>query len=196
MPVWMGTGALVAAKKSRGNVGLTGRTKATTARYLGDFINLSGTKSTIIQKRIAASNTGFYAYAGVSRNINFRSLSLFSLNMVRNALLSGLEVCVFTKGEMDKLQTHPDAGQTKPGAVKGDDNKTSVPSRWVRAQLGLWTVESTLRYRRLGCFHFMASQQFRHDLVWAVLFGKFEWEAVAEIDVHGHTTEKALPYVN
>ena len=96
----------------------------------------------------------------------------FSLkNMVFNALLSGLEVCVFTKGEMDKLQTHARRGW---GAVKGDDNKTSVPSRLVRAQLGLWTVESTLRYRRLRWFHSMASQPLHH--VQAVEFSKMDVE--------------------
>ena len=50
VPMWMGSGALVAAKQSRADGRLTGGTKATTARYLGDFINLSGTNSTIIQK--------------------------------------------------------------------------------------------------------------------------------------------------
>ena len=50
VPVWMGTGALVEAKQSRADGRLTGGTKAATARYLGDFINLSGTNSTIIQK--------------------------------------------------------------------------------------------------------------------------------------------------
>ena len=107
-------------------------------------------------------------------------------NMVLDAMLSGLEVCVFTKGETDKLQTHPDTlarrvlGRRCWNAVKGDDNKKSVPPRWVRAQLGLWTSESTLRYRRLRWFHSMASQQFHHDLVWAVLFGKCERESVEE----------------
>ena len=30
---------------------------------------------------------------------------------------------------------------------------------------------------------------------WAVLFGKFEWESVEEIDELGHPTEKPLQYV-
>ena len=125
----------------------------------------------------------------------------FFKNMVFNALLSGLEVCVFTKCEMDKLQAHAETLARRPlgrrgwGAVKGDDNKTSVPSRWVRAQLGIWIVESTLRYRRLRWFHSVVSQQFHHDMMWAVLFGKFEWESVEEIDEVGHPREKTLPYV-
>ena len=41
----------------------------------------------------------------------------------------------------------------------------------------------------------MASQQFHHDLVWAVLFVKFDWESVEEIDELGHPREKASPCV-
>ena len=60
--------------------------------------------------------------------------------------------------------------------MKNDPNKTSVPSRWVRTQLGIWTIESTLRYRRLRWFHSMSKQAFHHDLVWAAMFGRFSWE--------------------
>ena len=62
--------------------------------------------------------------------------------------------------------------------------KTSVPSRWVRAQLELWTIESTLRYRLMRWFHSMASQQFHHDMMWAVLCRKCEWESVEGTDEH------------
>ena len=101
----MGTGSLGAAKRARDEGRLTGGTKATTARYLGDFINLSGTNSTVIRKRIAALDSGFYAYAGVwrSQNINFKSKSLFFKKMVLNALLSGLEVCVFNQSENEQV---------------------------------------------------------------------------------------------
>ena len=142
------------------------------------------------------------AYAGVwrSRNISFKSKSLFFKNMVLNALLSGLEICVFNQGEINKLQVHADKlarralGRKGWGAVKNDPNKTSVPSRWVRAQLGIWTIESTLRYRRLRWFHSMSKQAFHHDLVWAALFGRFCWEN-DELDENMHPIETSLPFV-
>ena len=126
VPAWMGSGSLGAAKLARDEGRLTSGTKATSARYLGDFINISGTNSTIIQKRIAAADTGFFAYAGVwrSRNISFKSKSLFFKNMVLNALLSGLKICVFNQGEINKLQVHADKlarralGRRGWGAVK------------------------------------------------------------------------------
>ena len=52
---------------------------------------------------------------------------------------------------MTQLQAHADTlarralGLRGWGAVTGDNNKTSVPSRWVRAELGLWTIESNLQ---------------------------------------------------
>ena len=69
--VWMGTDALVAAKQSRADGRLSGGTKATPARYLGDFSS--------IRKRVTASNTGYCAHAGVrrSRNVSFKSKSFF-----------------------------------------------------------------------------------------------------------------------
>ena len=102
---------------------------------------------------------------------------------------------------MDKLQAHAEKMAKRAldrrgwGAVKGDDNNTSVPSRCARTQLGFWTIGSTLRHRRLSWFHSMSSQQFHHDTVWAVLFGKYECESVEDIDELGHPAEKALPYV-
>ena len=48
VPVWMGAGALVAAKRSRADGRHTSGTKAATARYLGDFINLSGIEHRIL----------------------------------------------------------------------------------------------------------------------------------------------------
>ena len=71
----------------------------------------------------------------------------------------------------------------------------SVPSRWVRARLGLWTILSTLRHRRLRRLHSMANQQFHHDMVWAFLFGKFEWESLEKSVSSANFTDKALPYV-
>ena len=61
-------------------------------------------------------------------------------------------------------------------------------------KLGIWTIESTLRYRRLRWFHSMAKQAFHHDLVWAALFGRFCWEN-EEIDENMQHTEKTLQYV-
>ena len=65
MPVWMGTGAPVAAKviqsrwKAHGwNDGHHGN-----GTWETDFINLTGTNSTVIQKRIASSSTGSHFFS-------------------------------------------------------------------------------------------------------------------------------------
>ena len=104
--------------------------------------------------------------------------------MVLNALLSGLEVCVFNQSEMNKLQVHADKLARRALGRRG----------WGATQLGIWTIESTLRYRRLRWFHSMAKQAFHHDLVWAALFGRFCWEN-EEIDENMQPSEKTLPYV-
>ena len=48
VPAWMGTDSLCAAKRAGDEGSLTSGTKATTARCVGDFINFSGTNSTVI----------------------------------------------------------------------------------------------------------------------------------------------------
>ena len=107
---------------------------------------------------------------------------------------------MFNQSEMNKLQVLADKlarralGRRGWGAVKNNPNKTSVLSGWVRTQLGIWTIEGTLRYRRLRWFHSMAKQTFHHDLVWAALFGRFCWEN-EEIDENMQPTEKTLSCV-
>ena len=61
VPAWSGKGAHEAARAAREPGRLTEGTKATSARYLGDFVNVMGTNAVAVAKRITAANTGFYA---------------------------------------------------------------------------------------------------------------------------------------
>ena len=109
--------------------------------------------------------------------------------MVQNAGLAGLEACKLNSTEVTKLEKERNRlarktmGRQGWGAVERDDKEAvSVTNKQVMERMGLWTMASTLRLRRLRWLHSMAKAEGDHEMFFAALLGKFGWEKVEEID--------------
>ena len=64
--------------------------------------------------------------------------------MVQNGGLVSTEACVFNKGELESIKAMRDVLR-----VKSNDQHGSVPTTNVLKTLGIYSIESTLRQRRL-----------------------------------------------
>ena len=158
------------------------------------------TNNTIIQKRIAAPNTGYFAYAGVwrSRNISFKSKS-FVLKKKKHGTQ---RFVVRTRGLRLHQRRDGQTANTRDALARRAVGRrgwvTTTNERTV--QMGKSPV-GTLDYRKhaeiqtteMVALHGKPAISSRYGR--AVLFGKYEWQSFEEIGEFGHTTEKALPYV-
>ena len=79
------------------------------------------------------------------------------------------------------------------GATKTDQKHKSVSNVAIRKKLGIPTLASLLRQRRLMWVRSMLRDPEYHFQYWATMFGQFEWETKQDLDEQGVPTAHAIP---
>ena len=158
--------------------------KEKTARYLGAWPQDNNKLNTEIQKRCAAMLTGYYAFFGVwgSTKVPFVLQKLFFTAIVTSAGLAGLEPFAIPEALIIKLESvrtnliRRMFGKSGWGKVKGDSTHRAVTHVSIRKRAKIFSVDSTLRQRRLMWMRQIMFDPDYHKQYLAASFGKFDWE--------------------
>ena len=154
------------------------------AKYLGTIATMEGRTSCNVDKRIQAAREGYFCMYGVwgRRGVRKKVVRMIFLANVRGAMLSGMEAEVPTQGELDKMESAICAFARKAMGSEGsyvaqDGVRRQHSNTHVRKWMGMPTVESELRARRLKWWKDIVYAPEENVQLLAALFGTMgiEW---------------------
>ena len=175
-------------------------------KYLGAHLQSNGSLSAEVRKRVSAAKAGFARFSRFFRRSHVplsRKFLVFQA-VVDSALLSALEIRPLGVRDLQALESARGLllrrlfGKNGYGAVKGIPTHRSVTVESLRVRVGLATVASELRVRRLLWLRsaLLAEQQGQTRLELAALFGVCEELKAAVDPVSGCPTQFAPRFLH
>ena len=129
-------------------------------------------------------------------------MSLFKIrrtvfqSVINGAALSGCEPYVFSTMQWKQLESERMCLLRRAFAREAysrTDKLRTLSDNTLRRRLNFPTLESATRERRLKWYQSMLARPSHHTFYLATLFGSFEWENVADFELSGSLSHRALP---
>ena len=181
-------------------VGVEG-TMRQTVRYLGAWLNVDGKNGMEVRKRKEAAHAGWMAMGGLwSNNQIERSIKIVVFrSLVKSSLLSGQEAVCLLKGEletMEKTQNWYLCRLMRRGTWNMEEERwTSKSMAEVRRELGVATIASEMRSRRIKWLQQIGQHPERNMNMLAALTGSYEWDMIPQLTNEGWATEETNPWL-
>ena len=176
----------------------------TTVRYLGGWLSSSGRNGIEVRKRKEAAHVGWKAMGGLWSNCLVPvkvKITVFQC-LVRNSLLSGLECVCLGKTEVGLLERTQNwylcrLGRRGAKNVDEGGNETwkSEKMEVLREKLGISSVQSELRARRIKWLQKIGRRPDENLGMLAALTGTYSWDQTEQLAADGWASEHANPWL-
>ena len=150
----------------------------TQIKYLGSIIDVHGSNKPAVQERMRAARAAHVRLTpGVYRSRTYSMKSKIQLYKTHEVtvLLSGLDIRVLNKGELDMVERYQSRSlrhiARSPAHVHKETNEH------LRERLGVNTIESLLQVQRLTFYRDIFMRPYLNRQVIAALFGHSVWDA-------------------
>ena len=142
----------------------------------------------MIRQRIIAMRTSFYRYEGLWRSNQENSFPVSDQwsCTVRMRAICSLYNAVETVGVLKNVSAKASFCERSLQWHRQTDN-------FDRRSLNFPTLESATRERRLKWYQSMLARPSHYTIYLATLLGSFEWENVADFELNGSLSHRALP---
>ena len=151
----------------------------------------------MIKQRIIAMRTSFCRYAGLwkSTHVSFQIRRTVFQSVINGAarqdasyMFSAMQWKQLESGRMCLLWR-----AFAREAYSHTDKLRTLSDNTLRRRLSFPTLESVTRERRLKWYQSMLARLSHHTIYWATLLVSFEWENVADFELNGSLSHRALP---
>lgn len=175
------------------------------ARYLGSLHHFRNNDSAEIDNRVQKADIGWYAMGQLwfRQGLRRTALVLIFKGMVYSTLMSGLEALCLSHTHVDRLDKYilkrgrklmHGAACHKFSTEAGTKYK-ALPSLEIWRFLYMVPARIELRIRRLKFWQNAAKFPEKYSLLFACLFGQFDFEQHCSIDGSGKPTATANPWL-